>query len=319
MQRKGMENSVMVKTLPPRIGRRVVIGVVVALLTATWRPTPVATAPAREAAAGTLAAQGKLACHRTLRATGWVSLDAYYQREADQDPSDQFLCGLRLGGYAVIMSNNGPMTVGPAGIGGYTVTQKTSDRGAVMFVGETGSPEQARLSGRFGWRFYRWVSNDTACDSAKYTQVGPFISAGGVVSVPVSWNGGGAMPGTNTADFRNKWWRWEVYYNSWPDATSIFVILKNVTDNKPELSHTFSGWPLPSPDYLRQWINWIHEYRDAQGVLGPCTNRWMYLLVGKNLGPNERIPPAVEVEGVSGGGGTADPGAPSTPTGLTVR
>jgi hypothetical protein len=278
----------------------------IALLFAAWTPAPATAASPREAAANSLATQGKLLCHRSFHATGWVNTSfdrGNGKREADQDPSDQFLCGGRSDGYAIVWNNIGVQPVVGPGLNGLSSVQVTTTTsggtsGAVLFIG--GGGLQGSPTGRFGFRFYRKMSNSTACTGRKLVQVGPYITgwpAPPLASGGLTWQGGGDVPGFSTLSFADKWWRWEVYYNSFPDATSIYLVLKNITDNGPEITHTFSGWPLPDIPYVSGTQEWIHEYYGEGTAAGTCTVQWMNLVVAKNLGPGERIPPAAELEG----------------------
>jgi hypothetical protein len=277
-----------------------------AAIMALGKAAPAQAAPPREAVAGTLQAQGKLHCHRTLRATGWVNTAAdsgRFKREADQDPSDQFLCGLRHEGYATIWGNTGVQPVAGPGRNGLSSLQMTTttsggSSGAVMFL-ETGGL-QPTPNGRIGVRFYKHVNSSDACTGRKFVQIGPFISgwpAPPSASGGVTWQGGGDVPGLSQLAFKDKWWRWEIYYDSFPESTSLTAYWKNISDNGPEFTHVFSGWPLPASAYVSGAQHWIHEYFGEGTQAGTCTVQWMNLLVAKNLGPNERIPPAMEVEG----------------------
>jgi hypothetical protein len=322
---KGMEISVMVKT-PPRIGRRVMLGLTVVALMAMWNPAPVATAPPREAAADTLAAQGKLLCQRTLRATGWtrVSFQSSY-REVDQSPDDSSICGHRSDGYAAVYSTIGAPTVA-AGLNGLPAMQTQGQYGGTFIDFKNEASELQSSSGRFGWRIYRWHSNNYLCDRAKYFQVGQngFWSSSGQNNPGVMWGATGqGVPNSSLANHRQKWWRWEAYINSYQNPSSQTIYLKNISDNTPETSLTVTGsgeaGGLWAPGSTPSFMEVPHEYRDRDGANDTCTVRFMYLIIAKNLGPNERIPPAVELEGGSGGGGTVDRSVPSTPNGLFVR
>jgi hypothetical protein len=166
------------------------------------------------------------------------------------------------------------------------------------------------------------MSNDAACESAKIVQVGDYWSFNGQTNAPLTWHGAGEQFGVHSGMFRNKWWRLEGYLDTHDNPRSHTIILKNISDNGPEFTRTVNTGFLFGADaqnWLSGFTHWIHMYRDDRAAAGSCTNRYMHLVVAKNLGPNERIPPASEVEGGGGGGPTADRGAPNTPTGLTVR
>jgi hypothetical protein len=305
--------------------RRAVIGLAVAVLMVTWKPVPVATAPPREAAADTLASQGKLLCHRSFRATSWSlgsgpGTGGYppYYYETDQDPSDPLLCGDRWNGNTTLRSTFEPPTV-ETGINGIPVL---SVRGRMGHTFLSISQQAKQLSGRFGWRFYRWMSADLMCEQGKAVQIGLYWTHGGSVNSLISWQAGGTVPKSGVSAMHLKWWRWEIYYQpSYLTPTSVTIFLKNITDNTPETTLTVTN--LLGMSGYQQFNDLIHTYRDRDDLGTPpestCTNRYTHMLVAHNLGPTERIPPAMEVEGGSGGGTTAGSSAPGVPTGLTLR
>jgi hypothetical protein len=317
--------------------RRVIFGLAVLVLMATWKPTPVATAPPREAAADTLAAQGKLFCHRTFRATSWIVATGFPSayREADQDANDT-LCGFKTDGYWAMYSTVGVPTVGP-GMNGLPAVEVTGSAGIFnlsIFPG-SGPGTQGQLTGRIGYRWYFRMGDTDACEAAKITQIGmywSFITAdyrtgvsGAGTNGGLAWQGAGeGVEGLSSRMFRGKWWRLEFYVDTYENPKSVSVYAKNITDNGPEYLRTVYSmcqgtWCVV--DHKKEFTDFIHMYREAgRAVPGLCTNRFMYALAAKNLGPNERIPPAVELEGGSGGSGTvATNNAPSAPAGLTVR
>jgi hypothetical protein len=293
----------------------------IALLFAAWTPAPATAASPREAAANALALQGKLFCHRNLRAQSWVPQYPYAANqpvwhEADQDLTDMSLCGARFNGYASFMETFGPATVGQ-GLNGLPALEM---RGSTGFFGlstfGSGAPSPAGLTGpRWGWRFYTWSSGESdRCEQSKYTQFKVYWTAsGGTCSIGgssgVMWGAGGAsVSGINLCKERGKWMRWEVYYNGsyLGGVSSVDIYIKNITDGGPEYSgHATSGLWAAGPTPSFQIMDFFHWYRDARNdengnpIVGTCTNRFMYLLVAKGLGATERIPAAVEVEGTA--------------------
>jgi hypothetical protein len=306
--------------------RRAVYGLAVAVLMVTWRPTPVATAPPREAAAGTLAAQGKLFCHRTFRATSWIVATGFPSayREADQDLTDATLCGIKADGARIVYSTIGGGAIPTVGTGptGLPTLQISGQKGLTAV--ETLGAEESGLTGRVGWRWYTRWSNDNACEAAKYMQVGAYWTFNnsyldGSLNGGMTWQGGAEplVANVTSGQMRGKWWRTEGYIDNWQNPKSQTIFMKNITDNWPESTRTVTT--LIGAQYLSNNVQYVHTYRDQRIWPGTCTNQYSYLLVGKNLGPTERLPPAAELEGGSGGGGTVAGSAPSAPTGLAVR
>lgn len=292
--------------------------VVVLILIAVTIPSQrwVSAAPPREAAADTLAAQGKLFCHRTMRATGWFntgSAGGGGWRESDQDTSDNTLCGYNENGGWDVYSTGGTPVVG-TGPTGLPVYQLTGETGAILFVearpGSTPNA-QSNLTGRIGWRYYHWMSDNARCESSKHMTVGLYWSFLGAPEIQTNaafgWQGGGeTVPGLNSSMLRNKWWRMEGYQNTWTNFQSQTVILKNITDNGPEFTQTVTSGGSLFEDFKTGFTHFIHLHRDDRSAPGSCTQRFAYLLVGKNLGTNERIPPSAEMETV-----IPSPAAPS--------
>jgi hypothetical protein len=319
--------------------RRLLFWLVTLALIVMWQPAPVATAPPREAAAATLAAQGKFFCHRTFRATGWtaVSGSSFAYRETDQDNTDTTLCGYDAGGpsYRSIYSTFGVPSAG-TGLNGLTALQ-ASGYGGLLSI-ETPGPLQSGLTGRIGFRYYHWMADNDTCEGYKKIQMGLYWTMGSGTPVPPNhtgplvWQGGGdGGIGVSSSQLRNKWYRFEGYLNgTYANPTGMTLILKNITDNTAErvgnVTTTCVGgssfcmrFETPGPDgglynnQLVPYTQYVHHYGDTRTVPGTCTVKYSYLLVGKNLGASERIPPAIEVEG-----GTPPPPPPAAPSGLGV-
>jgi hypothetical protein len=276
----------------------------------------------REEAANILAAQGKLYCQRSFRTTGWVSTNfdnGRGYREIDQDPTDNSLCGIRSDGYAIVWGQAKP-TVGP-GLNGLPAVESTFFFGTFFLEQDSSStPPVSQLigAGRAGVRYYRWANEADICMYAKYTQMHTYWGGGGSATNPVlTWgHPGGSIPGSDLSRMKGKWWRWEQYFDSdyIRNTVSTTVYLKNVTDNTPEISGTV--YTLGTFADGSTYTNMIHEYRDRtiSSDTTPCTNRWMHVLVAKNLGPTERIPPAVELEGNTPGPAPAPAPTPTVDT-----
>jgi hypothetical protein len=275
-------------------------------------PLQVSSAPPREAAADALAAQGKLFCHRTLRATGWVNTnDGAYNnaayREADQDTSDTSLCGFDSGGYRAVYSTIAVPTVG-TGKNGLPAISVNGRFGLFAVHSKKGG---AVPPGRMGVRYYRWWSpGNNFCQEGKYAQIQTYWSFSGSLGGGVIWGANAhQVPGSNTTDMMGRWYRWEIYVQpSVTSAQSETIYLKNITD----AGASESTLTEPTTWTVSSFNDAIHHYYDRQNksTETTCPAMYMYFIVAQNLGPNERIPPAIEIEG-----GSSDTTAPSTPTG----
>jgi hypothetical protein len=319
----------MVKTLPTRIGA-VVLGLTVAVLMATWKPTPVATAPSREAAANTLASQGKLLCHRNMQTSSWVGAGTQsFFRESDQDPSDTTLCNSLTGGFHYFYSTINAPTVVNSGLNGRVAIQISGGYGDATLNFNNKESELQATSGRWGWRLYRRLGSTFLCKRGKYHQIGQngFWSSSGT-SEPINMQlGPQNVRVRDLNDNQGKWWRIEEYFDRYTSPTSRTMFIKNITTGASESTATASCCPVAgnadasgfwAGNNAGQFKEPIHNYFDRDNDGNGCAAQYMYVLMAKNLGPDERIPPAQEVEG-SGGSAPVAGAAPNTPTGLTVR
>lgn len=288
-----------------------------------------AEASTPEAAAATLLAAGKLHCHRNFEAAGWeatgTDLGAGGQgwRETDQDLNDQRICGKRFtvggeNGSDVWIQSWTPSVVtglnNLSALGLQTSSGSIGGNAGSLFVGSAVGSEDWQtgdLTGRIGWRYYvKWSGGATpeACRQAKIVQVGDYWSYQVDATIPqddggLLWHGAGeAVPNHTASDRDEKWWRIEEYWDAHTGGggtpTTTTMIVKNITDDGPELSRTVtSGMALVISNMNGSTSHWIHEHQDQRSFPGTCNYTFMYLLVGKNLGASERIPAAEEVEG----------------------
>jgi len=267
---------------------------------------------------------GNCVCARSLGATGWVAEPAagfpgaYY--EANQDTSDEKLCGFVANGRKLIYSSGAaPQTT--TGLNGRPALLNTATGGTLNV--EPSDAMKGRLTGRVGMRYYfklgsgYQTQNEAACTNDKYIQLGDYMDAnsGGFKS---SATGGNYSGNPTPRSLIGKWMRIELYLDSYSNPQTFTSYLKNVTDNTPEMSVTFPARLALNREWLTGFAHIIHHYR-----AGTCqgTAAFMYAIMAH--WPNsagQRIPPAAELEGGGGGGGGVIANSPpQIPTGLTVR
>ncbi|MDO8742560.1 MAG: Ig-like domain-containing protein, partial [bacterium] len=145
-----------------------------------------------------------------------------------------------------------------------------------------------------------------------------------------------------SADFKGKWWRYEVVYRNLPGPKTIVeVYLKNVTDNTPEFKILDTSLPRI---YTDQWGNqtpWTQSqadnlsleqggwdmfwdlFRNPQPGRDNCAGAYgftEFAAAAWDTDAGQRIGAACEVEGGCGGtpAPTPDTSTPTTPTSLSA-
>jgi hypothetical protein len=244
------------------------------------------------------------------------SSGSYY--EANQDANDAKLCTHALIDGRAAIWTPGPAPTVVTGLNGIAALQHN---GNVITLGI--SPEQkAGITGRVGMRYYLKLgpgyqsTGDGGCTNDKYIQWGDYLTAYGT-GFTNSGNGSHFSPSVTPSSIIGKWVRVEMYVDSHTNPTTYTAYMKNVTDGTAERVMTFPARlgrdPVP-PTTLHP----IHRYR-----AGTCDggSAMMYAIVAHWPTPaGQRIGPALELEGGSGGATASTSGiAPMTPTGLTVK
>jgi hypothetical protein len=158
------------------------------------------------------------------------------------------------------------------------------------------------------------TTGDGGCTNDKYIQWGDYLTA---YNTGFTNSGDGGRMSVRPASIIGKWVRLEMYLDSHANPSTYTVFIKNITDGTAEQKMTFPARLGLIPPIT---THPIHRYR-----AGTCDggSAMMYAIVAHWPTPaGQRIGPAAELEGGSGGGGaTASTSgtAPMPPTGLTVR
>ena len=197
-------------------------------------------------------------CNEPLQMTGFN-----YLGDGKWDPTDSITKECKMGGVAAIQRNAQDVQASsdatalaalPAGHGVARFVRAANNHEGMYYVGRNGpvDAKYVRIAAR--WYIYRSPTFDfqgeSTCNNSKIAQldgglVSDYMGGSGMYHMYnyVTWSpaidccmwGPGGNPAQTSAQFKGKWWRYEIVVTNraGPGVNVVFYV-KNVTDNRPE-------------------------------------------------------------------------------------